>query len=163
MFLSQGYDGTSMDAIAESVGALVRYFDKIRASESFVASKNEIQRALVAHDREAARAAMDRSLAALGDDLEQSLLAEEPDERTLDVEQLEAEIKQLGAPLRTIQRAQQAGDADALIKAKEELSQKIHEFLAGISLGELVSRKDGNGIAPINRMDLQDEKAESVA
>ena len=44
----------------------------------------------------------------------------------------------------------------------EELSHKIHEFLAGISLGELVSRKD-NDIAPINRMDMQGEKAESVA
>ena len=45
----------------------------------------------------------------------------------------------------------------------EELSHKIHDFLAGISLGELVSRKDSNGIAPINRMDLQSDKAESVA
>jgi len=35
-------------SIGESVGALVRYFDKIRASESFVSSKQEIQRALEA-------------------------------------------------------------------------------------------------------------------
>jgi len=35
-------------SIGESVGALVRYFDKIRASESFVSSKHEIQRALEA-------------------------------------------------------------------------------------------------------------------
>jgi len=35
-------------SIAESVGALVRYFDKIRASKSFISSKAEIQRALEA-------------------------------------------------------------------------------------------------------------------
>jgi len=45
----------------------------------------------------------------------------------------------------------------------EELSDKIHEFLAGISLGDLVSRKADNGIAPINRMDSGNAKVESVA
>lgn len=45
----------------------------------------------------------------------------------------------------------------------EELSQKIHEFLAGISLGELVARKGDNGVAPLNRMDNCDSKVESVA
>jgi Rrf2 family iron-sulfur cluster assembly transcriptional regulator len=46
----------------------------------------------------------------------------------------------------------------------EELSQNIHEFLAGISLGELVSRKsDDNNVAPVNRMDSAETKVESVA
>ncbi len=34
----------------------------------------------------------------------------------------------------------------------EELSQKIHEFLASISLGDLVGRRGDNGVAPLNRM-----------
>lgn len=42
----------------------------------------------------------------------------------------------------------------------EELSDNIHEFLAGISLGDLVSRKANNDVAPLNRMD---GSVESVA
>ena len=45
----------------------------------------------------------------------------------------------------------------------EELSDKIHGFLAGISLGELVSRKGENGVASITRMDASGDKVESVA
>ncbi len=57
-----------------------------------------------------------------------------------------------------------AGDGPCLThELWEELSHKIHEFLAGISLGELVNRKENNGIAPIRHVDEMGTKVESVA
>ncbi len=45
----------------------------------------------------------------------------------------------------------------------EELSRKIHEFLASISLGDLVKRRGDNGVAPLNRVANMTNEAESVA
>ncbi|MCF6218315.1 MAG: Fe-S cluster assembly transcription factor [Gammaproteobacteria bacterium] len=55
--------------------------------------------------------------------------------------------------MRCAGKADCSGDGPCLThELWEELSQKIHEFLASISLGDLVGRKGDNGVAPLNRV-----------
>ncbi len=60
-------------------------------------------------------------------------------------------------------KADCAGDGPCLThELWEDLSNNIHEFLASISLGDLVNKKSPGGTAPINRMDGVASKVESI-